>query len=190
MAICSEEGRWSSLLGLRNAGRLRKQELLDERDVGPEVFEGGRERLAEFARPFADGLVRQEQREHARIISPGSSPTSNERPPSRSLIATIRSGTVCNTSSALRPGTIRPLGIRQEGELLDRRAAAVARAAGEGRQRAGRTAGWPASSLRDGGKAHEQEREPIIFHQHVFSIRGDRRQGRSRESPTAGCRPG
>jgi hypothetical protein len=86
--------------------RLRKQELLDERDVGPEVFEGGRERLAEFARPFADGLVRQEQREHARIISPGSSPTSNERPPSRSLIATIRSGTVCNTSSALRPGTI------------------------------------------------------------------------------------
>ena len=51
--------------------RLRKQELLDECAVGPEVFEGGVERLAEFARPFADCLVRQEQRAHARTYLAG-----------------------------------------------------------------------------------------------------------------------
>ena len=34
--------------------RLRKQQLLDECEVDPEVFRGGIERLAEFARPFAD----------------------------------------------------------------------------------------------------------------------------------------
>src|SRR4051794_39062491 len=45
--------------------RLRKQKLLDECDIGPEVFEGALERLAEFARPFAACLVRQEQKEHA-----------------------------------------------------------------------------------------------------------------------------
>ena len=51
--------------------RLRKQELLDECDVGPEVFEGGLERLAEFARPFADCLGRREQRDHARTYLAG-----------------------------------------------------------------------------------------------------------------------
>jgi SRSO17 transposase len=51
--------------------RLRKQELLDECDVGPEVFEGAIERLAEFAQPFADCLVRQEQRDHARTYLAG-----------------------------------------------------------------------------------------------------------------------
>ena len=51
--------------------RLRKQELLDECDVPPEVFQGGIERLAEFARPFAECLVRQEQRDHARTYLAG-----------------------------------------------------------------------------------------------------------------------
>jgi hypothetical protein len=51
--------------------RLRKQQLLDECDVDPEVFRGGIERLAEFARPFADCLVRQEQRDHARTYLAG-----------------------------------------------------------------------------------------------------------------------
>lgn len=51
--------------------RLRKQELLDECDVPPEVFQGGLERLAEFARPFANCLVRQEQRDHARTYLAG-----------------------------------------------------------------------------------------------------------------------
>ena len=51
--------------------RLRKQELLDECEIGPEVFEGGIERLAEFAQPFAGCLVRQEQREHARTYLAG-----------------------------------------------------------------------------------------------------------------------
>src|SRR3954454_13476353 len=51
--------------------RLRKQQLLDECDIGPEVFRGGVERLAEFARPFADCLVRQEQRDHARTYLAG-----------------------------------------------------------------------------------------------------------------------
>ena len=45
--------------------KLRKQELLAECEIGPEVFEGGIERLTEFARPFAACLVRQEQRDHA-----------------------------------------------------------------------------------------------------------------------------
>src|SRR3954466_1019614 len=51
--------------------RLRKQELLDECDVSPEVFDGVIERLAEFARPFADCLVRREQRDHARTYPAG-----------------------------------------------------------------------------------------------------------------------
>src|SRR4051812_28271322 len=51
--------------------RLRKQQLLDECDVSPEVFRGGLERLAEVARPFADRLVRREQRDHARTYLAG-----------------------------------------------------------------------------------------------------------------------
>src|SRR3954468_18051348 len=51
--------------------RLRKQELLDECEVPPEVFQGGVERLADFARPFADCLGRREQRDHARTYLAG-----------------------------------------------------------------------------------------------------------------------
>jgi SRSO17 transposase len=51
--------------------RLRKQELLDECEVAPEVFRGGVERLAEFARPFAECLIRREQRDHARTYLAG-----------------------------------------------------------------------------------------------------------------------
>jgi hypothetical protein len=51
--------------------RLRKQQLLDECDVGAEVFRGGIERLAEFAKPFVECLVRQEQRDHARTYLAG-----------------------------------------------------------------------------------------------------------------------
>src|SRR3954471_10982599 len=51
--------------------RLRKQQLLDECEVPPEVFQGGIERLAEFARPFADCLGRREQRDHARTYLAG-----------------------------------------------------------------------------------------------------------------------
>jgi SRSO17 transposase len=51
--------------------RLRKQQLLDECEVPPEVFDGGLERLAEFARPFLDRLVRREQRDHARTLLAG-----------------------------------------------------------------------------------------------------------------------
>jgi SRSO17 transposase len=51
--------------------RLRKQQLLDECEIGPDVFRGGIERLTEFARPFAACLVRQEQREHARTYLAG-----------------------------------------------------------------------------------------------------------------------
>jgi SRSO17 transposase len=50
---------------------LRKQQLLAECDVGPDAFEGGIERLAEFAQPFADCLVRQEQRDHAQTYLAG-----------------------------------------------------------------------------------------------------------------------
>jgi SRSO17 transposase len=51
--------------------RLRKQQLLDECQVPPEVFRGGIERLAEFARPFAECLARREQKDHARTYLAG-----------------------------------------------------------------------------------------------------------------------
>jgi SRSO17 transposase len=51
--------------------RLRKQQLLDECQVPPEVFDGAVERLAEFAGPFLDHLVRREQRDHARTYLAG-----------------------------------------------------------------------------------------------------------------------
>src|ERR671917_327572 len=51
--------------------RLRKQQLLDECEIPPEVFQGGLERLAEFAQPFAACLGRQEQRDHARTYLAG-----------------------------------------------------------------------------------------------------------------------
>ena len=51
--------------------RLRKQQLLDECEISPEVFEGSVERLAEFARPFAECLTRREQRDHARTYLAG-----------------------------------------------------------------------------------------------------------------------
>src|SRR3954452_25504131 len=51
--------------------RLRKQQLLDECEVPPEVFRGGLERLDEFARPFAERLRRQEQKAHARTYLAG-----------------------------------------------------------------------------------------------------------------------
>ncbi|MGE5756395.1 MAG: IS701 family transposase [Planctomycetaceae bacterium] len=51
--------------------RLRQQELLDECDVPPQVFQGGIERLAEFAQPFAACLLRREQKEHARTYRAG-----------------------------------------------------------------------------------------------------------------------
>ena len=51
--------------------RLRKQQLLDECEVPPEVFHGGLERLADFARPFVECLGRQEQKGHARTYLAG-----------------------------------------------------------------------------------------------------------------------
>src|SRR3954465_10050605 len=51
--------------------RLRKQQLLDECEISPEVFEGSVERLTEFARPFAESLSRREQRDHARTYLAG-----------------------------------------------------------------------------------------------------------------------
>src|SRR6266566_2547743 len=51
--------------------RLRRQQLLDECEFGPEVLEDVIGRLAEFARPFAACLVRREQREHARTYLAG-----------------------------------------------------------------------------------------------------------------------
>src|SRR6478609_6561043 len=51
--------------------QLRKQQLLDECEVPPEVFRDGIERLAEFARPFAECLGRRERREHVRSYLAG-----------------------------------------------------------------------------------------------------------------------
>jgi SRSO17 transposase len=51
--------------------QLRKQQLLDECEVPPEVFQGGLERLAEFARPFVECLARREQKDHAQTYLAG-----------------------------------------------------------------------------------------------------------------------
>jgi SRSO17 transposase len=51
--------------------KLRKQQLLDECAIDPEVFKGALHRLAEFAQPFAACLVRREQRGHARTYLAG-----------------------------------------------------------------------------------------------------------------------
>jgi SRSO17 transposase len=51
--------------------KLRKQQLLDECAIDPEISKGGLERLAAFAQPFAACLVRQEQRDHARTYLAG-----------------------------------------------------------------------------------------------------------------------
>jgi SRSO17 transposase len=50
---------------------LRKQQLLAECDIGPEVFAGVIKRLADFAQPFAACLLRQEQRDHAQTYLAG-----------------------------------------------------------------------------------------------------------------------
>ena len=142
--------------------RLRKQQLLDECEVAPEVFQGGLERLAEFARPFADvpgppgaagpcpDLPRRarlrpeaEDRRVDRLPPrPGAA-----RPPALRRLLDL--GPPAAAARAGRPGgprdrhprrgdRLRPLGVRQEGRRLGGRAAAVARAAREGRQRPGR----------------------------------------------------
>jgi SRSO17 transposase len=51
--------------------KLRKQQLLDECVIGPEVFKGSLQRLALFAQPFAACLVRREQRDHAQTYLAG-----------------------------------------------------------------------------------------------------------------------
>jgi SRSO17 transposase len=51
--------------------KLRKQQLLDECVIDPEVFKGGLQRLAEFALPFAACLARREQRDHAQTYLTG-----------------------------------------------------------------------------------------------------------------------
>jgi SRSO17 transposase len=51
--------------------RLRKQQLLDECEVSPEVFDGAVQRLAEFAQPFVACLGRREQQDHARTYLAG-----------------------------------------------------------------------------------------------------------------------
>lgn len=49
----------------------RKQELLEECEVAPQVFERVMPRLEKFMEPFVDSLVRREQREHARRFVQG-----------------------------------------------------------------------------------------------------------------------
>ena len=67
----SEEALASREVADALALRLRKQQLLDECRVPPEVFDGAAERLVAFAEPFLDCLVRREQRDHARTYLAG-----------------------------------------------------------------------------------------------------------------------
>ena len=50
---------------------VRRQEMLAECHVGPEVFEAMNERLEAFAQPFVDCLRRSEQKEHAQTYLAG-----------------------------------------------------------------------------------------------------------------------
>ena len=49
----------------------RKQELLDECNVAPEVFEQVMPRLEKFMEPFVESLVRKEQVAHASTFVQG-----------------------------------------------------------------------------------------------------------------------
>lgn len=51
--------------------KIRKEEILRDCEVSPEVFEGMMERLVPFAQPFLDRLQRSEQREHAHTYLSG-----------------------------------------------------------------------------------------------------------------------
>src|SRR5258708_3688557 len=50
---------------------VRKQELLQDCEINPKVFEGLLERLRPFAQPFLARLQRSEQREHAQTYLGG-----------------------------------------------------------------------------------------------------------------------
>ena len=147
--------------------RLRKQQLLDECDVPPEVFQGGIERLAEFARPFAECLVRQEQT-GPRPDLPGRARLRPEaqdrrvdrlpprpgaaRPPALRRLLDL--GPPAPAARAGRPGgprdrhprrgdRLRPLGLRQEGRRLGR-ACSGNGSGGSGRWTTARSASsWP-----------------------------------------------
>jgi hypothetical protein len=49
----------------------RKQELLDECKVAPQIFEGVLPRLETFMEPFVESLVRKEQVAHAQTFVQG-----------------------------------------------------------------------------------------------------------------------
>ena len=49
----------------------RKQELLEECTVAPQIFEQVRPRLERFMKPFSDHLVRKEQCQHASTFVQG-----------------------------------------------------------------------------------------------------------------------
>jgi SRSO17 transposase len=50
---------------------VRKEQLLDECAVGPQIFDGVMPRLERFMEPFVENLVRREQAEHARTFVEG-----------------------------------------------------------------------------------------------------------------------
>ena len=50
---------------------VRKKQLIDDARIRPEVYQGLLERLPGFLEPFAQGLVRSEQREHLRTYLEG-----------------------------------------------------------------------------------------------------------------------
>ena len=142
--------------------RLRMQQLLDECQVSPEVFEGVSERLAEFARPFVACLARRgtaRSRRHlpgrARLRPPAEEhrvdrlSTRPETPRPAALRRLVDVGPPPPAARAGRPGRagdrhprrgncLRPLGLPEEGRRLGGCAAAVARTAREGGQRPGR----------------------------------------------------
>jgi SRSO17 transposase len=58
-------------LAMQQRFEVRKEQLLAECQVQPEVFEDMMNRLWDFSRPFADCLHRREQKEHAQVYLSG-----------------------------------------------------------------------------------------------------------------------
>ena len=59
----------------------RKQELLDECKISPQVFDNVIPRLETFMEPFVESLVRKEQVEHAQTFGLQEQPTLGVHPP-------------------------------------------------------------------------------------------------------------
>ena len=139
----------------------RFQEMLAQAEVSPEVMRGLLDRLETFVHPFCASLAsrrapprrrvpdrpalqaRAQDRRGDRLSARPGTPADPEvhRPgrwDHRPLLATLAAQVGQTAGRARRRDRLRPLGLRQEGEQVGRRGAAVVRPARQGRELPGR----------------------------------------------------